>query len=589
MNHVPAPMLRWLRRALIVYNLHFLVGYGLVAFVLGKGAGGAYAFIPTVATLVAVQMGYEIFASKSLFERSPWLCTLISLACAFFATFIVVEPTGVYSSPYFIAVIILTFIGQALGAFIASGVFFILLVGYSLGLAGFFTTPTNLELGALILVATAAAGIGGFFFWKRYYETPTKLASNEPMLTSMLKQEQLKSNVIIDSIDDGVVLIDERKIIRLFNPAAQKIAGWPGDEVIGLDYKTVLKLLDDDGKPYTDLQDPFNQVFDKSLAVHDNSAALSTRDNKQVAITITASPLLDAHNKVTGVIGVFRDVSEQRKQERRSADFVSTASHEMRTPVAAIEGYLALALNDRVSKIDSKARGYLEKAHESTQHLGRLFQDLLTSTKAEDGRLSNHPTAIEMSAFVEKLVEDLRFSAEKKGLQMQYIMGSPESGGVSASNNVAGSSRVIKPDYYVHVDAERLREVVTNLFDNAVKYTEAGSISIGLTGNKDVVQLSVRDTGPGIPANDVPHLFQKFYRVDSSATRTIGGTGLGLFICRKIIELYNGRIWVESTVGKGSTFYINLPRLTNDKAREIQNNEAATVTTVTPLSTGGAS
>lgn len=404
----------------------------------------------------------------------------------------------------------------------------------------------------------------------------------------MLHLEQLKSNLIIDSIDDGVVLIDEQQTVRLFNPAAAKISGWKANDATGLDYKLIFKLTDEKGVPYTEEKDPFSQVFAKGTAIHDNDAILLNIDNKPVAVTISVSPLLDAKNNVSGLVGIFRDVSQERGQEKRSADFVSTASHEMRTPVAAIEGYLALALNDRVSTIDSKAREYLEKAHESTQHLGRLFQDLLTSTKAEDGRLSDHPSVIEMSSFTEKVVEDLRFSAEKKGLHMEYVMGTHDEN-INANHVNPGGGKVVKPLYYVHADPERIREVVTNLFDNAVKYTESGSVSIGLTGNNDVVQLSITDTGPGIPASDIPHLFQKFYRVDSSATRTIGGTGLGLFICAKIIELYNGRIWVESTLGKGSTFYINLPRLSADKAKEIQATTASSGTAGTPLPTGGAS
>ncbi len=237
----------------------------------------------------------------------------------------------------------------------------------------------------------------------------------------------------------------------------------------------------------------------------------------------------------------------------------------MRTPVAAIEGYLSLALNDKVSTIDTRARGYLEKAHTSTQHLGQLFQDLLTSAKAEDGRLTSHPQLLEMGKFLEQLAQDLRFAAEKKNLPVELIVGSHSSG---ASGGTVG--RMVRPFYYVQVDPDRIREVITNLFDNAVKYTSEGKISIGLTGNNDVVQMYIKDTGPGIPREDISHLFQKFYRVDSSVTRTIGGTGLGLFICRKIVELYNGKIWVESDTGKGSTFYINLPRLSSQEAANIQ-------------------
>jgi signal transduction histidine kinase len=251
----------------------------------------------------------------------------------------------------------------------------------------------------------------------------------------------------------------------------------------------------------------------------------------------------------------------------------------MRTPVAAIEGYLALALNDKVSTVDSRARGYLEKAHDSTEHLGKLFQDLLTSAKAEDGRLTSHPVVIEVGEFLEQLSNDLRFVAEKKSMLVEFTVGGNQT--IDASKGAA-SSKVIRPLYYALADQDRLREVVTNLFDNAVKYSEKGKITIGLTGNDEVVQFFVRDTGNGIPAGDIQHLFQKFYRVDNSATRTIGGTGLGLFICRKIIELYGGRIWVESVEKQGSTFYINLPRLSTQKAEQLRGQEG-TKTELAPI------
>jgi PAS domain S-box-containing protein len=405
-------------------------------------------------------------------------------------------------------------------------------------------------------------------------------------LDDALSSEQAKSDIILNTIEDGVVLIDKQNVIRVFNPAASVITGWPSDEAVGLDYKLVFKLIDDKNTPYDEGQDPFKKAFDQKKSVRDNQASLLSRANKTIAVTVSVSPLLGSDKtSVIGAVGVFRDVSAERGQEKRSADFVSTASHEMRTPVAAIEGYLALALNDRVSTIDSKARDYLEKAHESTQHLGKLFQDLLTSTRAEDGRLSNHPSVVEMGAFIEKIVEDLRFSAQKKGLSMEFVMGTHDNT-IDASGG--SGPKVIKPLYYVNVDPDRLREVVTNLFDNAVKYTESGSVSIGLTGDPAVVQLSIRDTGAGIPAEDIPHLFQKFYRVDSTATRTIGGTGLGLFISRKIVELYNGRIWVESKLGEGSTFFINLPRLDSQKASQLQAKAAATTGLVTSLPTTNA-
>lgn len=388
-------------------------------------------------------------------------------------------------------------------------------------------------------------------------------------LASSLQSEKIKSDIILSSIDDAVILIDTNGTIQLFNPAAAKITGWLAGEAVGIDYRSVVRVVDDKGKPYPEDLHPFAVALTKHETVRDSNAMIMNRDNTSLAIDFSASPLLLPSGGLQGVVAVLRDVTNQRREEKQRADFISTASHEMRTPVAAIEGYLALALNDKVSKIDPKARSFLEKAHESTQHLGKLFQDLLTSAKAEDGRLTSHPVPLEMGDYLEKLTNDLRFVAEKKNLAMEFLIGS------AAGSGYSDASRVVKPLYYVVADPDRLREVITNLFDNAVKYTETGKITIGLTGDDKVVQFRINDTGPGIPAEDQTHLFQKFYRVDNSATRTIGGTGLGLFICKKIIELYNGRIWVESTVGVGSTFLINLPRITSQKAAQLQAQEDA--------------
>jgi PAS domain S-box-containing protein len=389
---------------------------------------------------------------------------------------------------------------------------------------------------------------------------------------SSLHNEKQKSDVIVNSIDDAVIMVDETNVIHVFNPAATLLTGWAGGEVESLDYRSILKFVDDKGAMKGDETHPFFQVLGSGRPFRDDAGNLQTKDGKVLSVDISVTPLLDKDKKVNGAVAILRNVHAQRQQEKQRADFISTASHEMRTPVAAIEGYLALALNEKVAKIDANARSYLEKAHSSTQHLGKLFQDLLTSARAEDGRLTSHPVVVEMSDFVEKLVEDLKFSAEKKGLLLELLMGAQHRSAAGSSIDV--TQKVIKPLLYASVDPDRIREVITNLFDNAVKYTESGRISIGITGDSEVVQFHIADTGPGIPKEDIPHLFQKFYRVDNSATRTIGGTGLGLFISRKIVELYNGRIWVESEVDKGSKFFINLPRINGEKAQRMIKEQA---------------
>ena len=415
-----------------------------------------------------------------------------------------------------------------------------------------------LVLGLITLVA--------ILLLKKSKQKVTTASSHVANLTNDLKSEKEKSDIIINSIEDGVMLLDKDRVIRLFNPAATTISGWPSDEAVGINYQNVLKFINERSEPVSSDTHPIEKGLLNVTPYRDNNANLLTRANKMVPLSISISPLMDKNGNPEGAVAVFRDVTNERNEEKQRAEFISTASHEMRTPVAAIEGYLALALNEKVAKIDTKARDYLEKAHSSTQHLGKLFQDLLTAAKTEDGRVTNHPTAVEMGQFLQEITEDIRFTAEKKSMLVEYQIGSSNSSVVSGS---AAGPKVIKPLYFVHVDPDRLREVIINLFDNAVKYSDQGKITIGLTGDDKVVQFRITDQGQGIPAEDVGHLFQKFYRVDSSATRTIGGTGLGLFICRKIVELYNGRIWVESQVGKGSTFFINLPRLTTSQANAL--------------------
>jgi signal transduction histidine kinase len=197
----------------------------------------------------------------------------------------------------------------------------------------------------------------------------------------------------------------------------------------------------------------------------------------------------------------------------------------------------------------------------------------LTSSKAEDGRLANYPVVVEVGEIVEQVAEAARFNAKSKGLALRYIV---------SGDQQRSAGQVMRPLYYTYVDPNRLREVLQNIIDNAIKYTSEGSVTIRLTGDPSVIQIQVADSGPGIPAEDVPHLFQKFYRVDNSMTRTTSGTGLGLFISRRIIEMNNGRIWAESVVGKGSTFFINLPRLTTEKALDIQKNQAAQISPLNP-------
>ena len=361
---------------------------------------------------------------------------------------------------------------------------------------------------------------------------------------------------ILDAVDDGVLAVDSKGNILAINPAAEQITGWNGSDAAGLVFNSVLKITNNEGGEMIEISNPVNRVLRTGENFTTRDLFIKTQSGKIVPIFLAVNSI-DSQN--SGVVVVFRDISKELKDNREQAEFISTASHEMRTPVASIEGYIGLALNPATATIDARAKSYLQKAHENTKHLGQLFQDLLDITKAEDGRLKNEPVVLDAIEFSRNIWEGLKPKAEAKGLN--YIF--------EPDNHKTGE-KTLTPVFFIHADRDHLHEILNNLFENAIKYTPSGMVSVNVTGDDNNVQISVKDSGIGIPAEDIPHLFQKFYRVDNSETREINGTGLGLFLSRKLTESIGGFLDVESEYKKGSTFTVKLPRITRENAEKLK-------------------
>ena len=390
-----------------------------------------------------------------------------------------------------------------------------------------------------------------YMLWHGSGAVTIKQPKQSDKLSQSLKSEAAKSSTIIQSISDGVIMTTDSGEITLINPAAQKMTGWSAADALNLHVGSVIRLENDKGLVMTEINHPALQSLNNKKP-HQASLIMVTKSEKRFATDITVTPLDEG-----GVIALFRDVTKERAEEREQAEFISTASHEMRTPVASIEGFLGLALNEKVARVDEKAREYISKAHESAQYLGRLLQDLLEVSRAEDGRLKNNVTVVDAIEVSKSTAESLLPKAEEKGLKLIYK---------PISKRAKTGDATITPVLYVRADKDRLRESLANLIENAIKYTPSGQISINITATNEYVRFSVTDTGIGIPPEDISHLFQKFYRVDNSDTREINGTGLGLYLTRRLVESMNGKIGAESKHRKGSTFYIDLPRIHNAQA-----------------------
>ena len=395
---------------------------------------------------------------------------------------------------------------------------------------------------------------------------------------------EILANLVLNTIDSGVIIVLPTGVIEYINPAAVSLLGGQvAQNFLGAKLEDILKLENGQGVA---IPAQNNLVF---YAVN-NGQNYTTREyflvNLQGQKKPVAFKIITAHSPKNERIVTFYDITSELEAESEQTEFISTASHEMRTPVASIEGYLGLALNPKTATIDERAKKYLEEAHKSSQHLGKLFRDLLDVTKLDDKRIKAHLTPIEVTSTVRSIAEGQIPRMSEKDIHFTF--------GSSSSANMNGG-RVINQEVFAAVDVDFLREIINNLIENAIKYTNnGGGIWVNVRGDGDRVLINVTDTGIGISPEDSKHVFQKFYRADNSETRTIGGTGLGLYIVKERVEAMSGSTWVESTFGEGSTFYVAFPRLTyeeylrrkqieaNTQAMTPQNTVASTPNISTP-------
>lgn len=357
------------------------------------------------------------------------------------------------------------------------------------------------------------------------------------------------------TIHDGVIITNKNGAVQFINPAAVAMTECAtAENATGLDYGLLIKLETKEGRELPENENQLIIAMKTGQALERFAACLiGTKSGKRIPIAVSVV-VADGGNRII----TFRDITKELAEEGEQAEFISTASHEMRTPVASIEGYLSLALNPQTASIDERARGYLAAAHAASQHLGHLFKDLLDVTKLDDGHLRPVFRPVEMVGTVKQISDGYLVAAKNAKLNFQF--------GANKQNAVGGLDRRLDQVVYGYVDVNFLHEIMDNLIDNAIKYTPAGgSIYVNVLGDGDRVLINVTDTGIGISSDDLQHIFQKFYRADNSDTRTIGGTGLGLYLVKQRVEAMGGRVWAESAFGEGSTFYVSLPRITGEE------------------------
>jgi len=267
-----------------------------------------------------------------------------------------------------------------------------------------------------------------------------------------------------------------------------------------------------------------------------------------------------------------------KELDKLKDEFISIASHELNTPLAAIQGYLSMIIDEKLVKVDKQAEEWLKHVYESAKRLAALVKDLLDVSRIEQGRMQLEKKEIDIGYEIEAVMAEFQSMAKEKGLELVFEGFLTPSGDFSTPSLKGLRSKNGKKCPKVLADPMRIREVLANLISNAIKYTKKGKVTIscrlspspqsspqrGEGRVRGFVVVTVADTGIGMSQEQMEHLFTKFYRVETYETKQTPGTGLGLYIVKNIVELHGGKIWVESELGKGSKFCFTLPLATTD-------------------------
>jgi len=337
-------------------------------------------------------------------------------------------------------------------------------------------------------------------------------------------EEQAQAARVLRAIGDAVFLVDRQGIVRLWNPAAEAATGLPFEDVYGRPLDEVLP-----GWVTIGAKVPVSSTPGRAT-IRPETLPLEL-DGKDLWVSISGVGFHD------GTVYAFRDITDERALEELRQEFVATVSHELRTPLAAIYG-AALTIRREDLELDAQLR-----------------DRLITIISDEANRLS-------------QIVDDLLFVSNPERLQVTLERCDPR----ELAEAVVEAARIHLPAGAtveltapkrlpaVEADPQHLRQVLTNLVENAVKYSpEGGPVKLSLARRESFVRFAIRDEGLGIPRGEQDRVFEKFYRLDPSMTRGVGGTGLGLYICRELVRQLRGRIWVTSREGQGSTFYVEIP------------------------------
>ena len=359
--------------------------------------------------------------------------------------------------------------------------------------------------------------------------------------TKDLSLERNKLQLVLSSIGEGVIAVDNEFSIFIYNKKAQEILGYDSEEVLGHKPFDVLKVEgDQDGSLIPIETRPLSMALKGQATTQ--SFYVINKSGSKIPITVVGSPIIN-ESEIIGAIAVFRDTTKERQTEQAKTDFLAIASHEMRTPLTIIKGKAERLIKKTDFGADQKSKEEVISIKNNSDRLLNIVNDFLDVVMLEEQRISLSKVSVDIKNIINEVVNELNIKVTEKGINLNF------EDDQSVDANISG-------------DPMRLKQVILNLTNNAISYTSKGSVTIKIFNNDDFIKLSVVDTGIGIPEDKQQSLFKKFSTVSGSFMHSKDyGSGLGLYICSLLLGAMGGRIELEKSIpNEGSIFSIYLKR-----------------------------
>lgn len=367
-----------------------------------------------------------------------------------------------------------------------------------------------------------------------------ELEATQTQLVENVKQDE----ALLASIGDGVIATDQSGFVVWVNKVAEDMLQASRSEMVGKPYDTIWKLETEKGDPLKEEEQPLRQATESGETIRNSSYYYARRDGEgkpivRFAVAVTVAPVM-LNEEVIGTINVFRDVTHERQVDRMKTEFISLASHQLRTPLSAIRWFTEMLLSGDAGKLNPDQEEFSKNIYDSVDRMIDLVNSLLNISRIESGRIIIDPKPTDLNQLVTGVVNDLKAKTEQK---KQTLV-------VSVHKDLPK----------VNLDARLIGQVYMNFLTNAIKYTpKGGEISVFVSRKGEELVSQITDNGYGIPKEQQNRVFEKFFRAENVAKVETDGTGLGLYLVKAIIESSGGRVWFESEEGKGTSFWFTLP------------------------------